>query len=32
MKADASRHLLGEADQLGLEARVVQHDHATLKL
>ena len=32
MKADTSRHLLSEADQLGLEARVVQHDHATLKL
>jgi DNA-binding MarR family transcriptional regulator len=32
MKTDNSRQLLGEADQLGLEARVVQHDHATLKL
>ncbi|MBK7615208.1 MAG: MarR family transcriptional regulator [Burkholderiales bacterium] len=32
MKADTSRALLSEADQLGLEARVVHHDHATLKL
>lgn len=31
-KTDTSRALLSEADQLGLEARVVQHDHATLKL
>ncbi len=32
MKADNSHALLSEADQLGLEARVVHHDHATLKL
>jgi len=32
MKADNSHALLSEADQLGLEARVVHNDHATLKL
>lgn len=32
MKADPSRALLTEAEELGLEARVEQGDHATLKL